>query len=86
MEAIAVPATRIADELGSTLLANMVMLGAYLEYTELLSMEAARQALTQQVKRKQYLEADLRALDAGAQWLRSLPCGEMHACGPDGVP
>ena len=86
VEAIAIPATKIADELGSTLLANMVMLGAYLEYTEVLSMEAARQGLQQQVKRKSMLEADLKALEAGAEWLRALPCGEMHACGPDGVP
>ncbi len=86
VEAIAVPATRIADELGSTLLANMVLLGAYLEHTEVVSMEAARQALQQQVKRQQFLEADMRALAAGAAWLRAQPCGETHACGPDGVP
>jgi len=86
VEALAVPATRIADELGSTLLANMVMLGAYLEYTEIMSLDAAREALHEQVKRKQFLEADLKALDAGAEWLRALGCGDMHASGPDGVP
>jgi len=86
VEVLAVPATRIADELGSTLLANMVMLGAYLEYTEIMSLDAAREALHEQVKRKQFLEADLKALDAGAEWLRALGCGDMHASGPDGVP
>ena len=86
VEVIAVPATRIADELGSTLLANMVMLGAYLEHTNVLRLEAARQALSRTVKRTDLLQLDLRALEAGAAWLRSLGCGAMHMCGPDGVP
>ncbi|UCE03665.1 MAG: 2-oxoacid:acceptor oxidoreductase family protein [Candidatus Latescibacterota bacterium] len=86
VEALAVPATRIADELGSTLLANMVMLGAYLEYTELLSLDAAREGLKHTVKRKHLLEADLKALDAGAEWLRELGCGSLHMSGPDGFP
>ena len=85
VEVIAVPATRIADELGSTLLANMVMLGAYLELTNVLRLEAARQALSRTVKRTDLLQLDLKALEAGAAWLRSLG-GAMHMCGPDGVP
>jgi 2-oxoisovalerate ferredoxin oxidoreductase beta subunit len=86
VEALAVPATRIADQLGSTLLANIVMLGAYLEYTELLSLDAAREALEHTVKRKNLLDADLKALNAGAEWLHELGCGSLHMAGPDGFP
>jgi 2-oxoglutarate ferredoxin oxidoreductase subunit gamma len=82
VEVIAVPATRIADKLGSTLLANIVMLGAYLELTNVLRLEAARRALARTVKRTDLLQSDLKALEAGAAWLRSLGCGAMHKCGP----
>ena len=86
VEVIAVPATRIADELGSTLLANMVLLGAYLEHTDLLRLEAARQALARTVKRTDLLASDLKALEAGAAWIRARGCAALHMCGPDGVP
>src|SRR5262249_3725076 len=86
VEVIAVPATRIADELGSTLLANMVLLGAYLAHTDVLGLEAAHQAPARSVKRTDLLTSDLTPLESGAAWLRSLGCARMHMCGPDGVP
>ncbi len=86
VEAIGIPVTQIADELGSTLVANMVMLGAYIELTEVLSLEAARQALTQHVRRKELLGTNLAALEAGVRWIRSRGCGSFHTSGPDGVP
>ena len=86
VEAIGIPVTQVADELGSTLVANMVMLGAYLELTEVLALEAARQALTQHVRRKELLGTNLAALEAGVRWVRARGCGSFHASGPDGVP
>jgi 2-oxoisovalerate ferredoxin oxidoreductase beta subunit len=71
VEVLAVPATGIADQLGSTLLANMVMLGAYLEWTDVMAVEAARAALETLVKRKEMLAGDLQALDAGVEWVRT---------------
>jgi len=86
VEVLAVPATGIADSLGSTLLANMVMLGAYLEWTEVMALEAARVALKDLVKRSEMLQANLEALDAGARWTKTKGASTLHMCGPDGTP
>ena len=78
VEMLAVPATELADQLGSTLLANMVMLGAYAEWTQVISPQAARVALEAIIKRKELLESDLKAIEAGVQWAknaRAVPSG-----------
>jgi len=85
VEALAVPATAIADKLGSTLLANMVMLGAYIEWTEVVAPEAGRLALETVIKRKELLQMDLDAVQAGAQWVKTTGRNLVHSCGPDGV-
>jgi 2-oxoisovalerate ferredoxin oxidoreductase beta subunit len=71
VEMLGVPATGLADQLGSTLLANMVMLGAYAEWSQVISTEAARVALETIIKRKELLEADLKAIEAGVEWAKS---------------
>jgi 2-oxoisovalerate ferredoxin oxidoreductase beta subunit len=85
-ETLAVPASDIADRLGSTLLANMVMLGAYLEWTDVLSEAAARAALETLVKRRELLDGDVKALRAGIEWVKTTGVQLVHTCGPDGVP
>jgi 2-oxoisovalerate ferredoxin oxidoreductase beta subunit len=70
VEMVGVPATELADKLGSTLLTNMVMIGAYIEWTQVLSPEAARTALGAIIKRKELLESDLKAIDAGIEWAK----------------
>ncbi|RPJ43178.1 MAG: 2-ketoisovalerate ferredoxin oxidoreductase [Candidatus Latescibacterota bacterium] len=60
-----VPATKIADELGNTRVANVVMLGAYLGLTGIFNREQALQALKLHITRKHLLEVNEKALDAG---------------------
>jgi 2-oxoisovalerate ferredoxin oxidoreductase beta subunit len=86
VEVLGVPASEIADQLGSTLLANMVMLGVYLEWTDVLSLEAARAALGAIVKRRELLEADYKALEAGAHWSRTVGVQMFHSADPTGTP
>ncbi len=86
LEVIAVPATEIATDLGSTLLTNMVLLGTYLEFTGVLHHDTVEQALATLVTRKEHLEGDRKALQAGIHWLREHGIAGMHAAGPDGVP
>ncbi|MFH1679248.1 MAG: 2-oxoacid:acceptor oxidoreductase family protein [Candidatus Eisenbacteria bacterium] len=65
LEGHAVPATKIADSLGNTRVANVVMLGAYLGITGIFNREQALKALRLHIRRTQLLELNEKALDAG---------------------
>lgn len=58
------PATKIADELGSRLATNVVILGYLVGKTGVVSRESVEEAIRTTVK-KQIVDIDLRALDAG---------------------
>jgi Pyruvate/2-oxoacid:ferredoxin oxidoreductase gamma subunit len=62
---ICVPASEIADQLGSAKAANIVMLGALLEETECLAHTTALSVLEDKVKKIGLLEIDRQALAAG---------------------
>jgi 2-oxoglutarate ferredoxin oxidoreductase subunit gamma len=62
--AYAIPATRMAEELGRTLVANIVMLGFLTATTKIVSMEAMRQAVLSTVP-KGTEELNSKALEAG---------------------
>ncbi len=59
-----VPATRLAEELGRRIVANMVMLGFLCRATSLLAEESLREAIAASVP-KGTEELNLRAFDAG---------------------
>jgi 2-oxoisovalerate ferredoxin oxidoreductase beta subunit len=65
VQLFAIPAAEIADQLGSTKAANIVMMGALLEETECLDVGTAFRVLEQKVKKLDLLEIDRRALTAG---------------------
>ncbi len=62
---IAMPASEIADKIGSTMATNIVMLGALLEETECLAPGTALSVLEDKVKKLSLLEIDRTALTAG---------------------
>jgi len=62
---VCLPASEIADQLGSAKVANVVMLGAVLEETECLSPETAMHVIEDTVRNEKMLELDRRALAAG---------------------
>lgn len=66
---ICLPASEIADLLGSAKITNIVMLGAMLEDSGALPQETAAQVLKATVKNPQMLELDLKALAAGADYI-----------------
>ncbi len=68
VRAIMLKANHIAEDLGDRRMANMVMLGALLTQLPVLTLEQVKTALKEHLpERKQYLlEANYRALDAGA--------------------
>ncbi len=68
--------TQLADELGDARAGNMVMLGALLDATGVLSKECIRTALERLVKNPRWLEIDRQALERGRELART---GGFHA-------
>jgi 2-oxoisovalerate ferredoxin oxidoreductase beta subunit len=62
---LCVPASEIADSIGTAKVANVVMLGALLEETECLPSETAVAVLEANVKNPKMLEMDKKAIEAG---------------------
>jgi 2-oxoisovalerate ferredoxin oxidoreductase beta subunit len=66
---VCVPASKIADELGSTKVANVVLIGALLEETGCLERETAKRAIEEKVKKTELLDVNWRALEAGRRFV-----------------
>jgi 2-oxoisovalerate ferredoxin oxidoreductase beta subunit len=66
---ICIPASEIADKIGSTKVTNIVMLGAVLEETECLSSATAWEVIETKVKKVELLEANRKALAAGRHFV-----------------
>jgi 2-oxoisovalerate ferredoxin oxidoreductase beta subunit len=64
-----VPASEIADHLGSAKVANIVMLGALLEETECMSPKTVMDVIENEVKKPHLLEVNRRALEAGRKFV-----------------
>jgi Pyruvate/2-oxoacid:ferredoxin oxidoreductase gamma subunit len=67
---LALPFTRIADELGDARAANMVMLGALLEIAGALPQASIDDALRRLVKNPRWVALDERALARGRELCR----------------
>jgi 2-oxoisovalerate ferredoxin oxidoreductase beta subunit len=67
---LALPFTRIADELGDGRAANMVMLGALLEINHALPTASVEKGLCNLVKNPRWVELDERALKRGSELYR----------------
>jgi 2-oxoisovalerate ferredoxin oxidoreductase beta subunit len=78
-----VPANEIADQIGSAKVANIVMLGAFLEATDCLPFTAAQSVLSAMVKNPKLAEMNEKALESGRDYLdNEVLVGAV--AGPDG--
>ncbi len=68
-QVVCIPASEIADKLGSSKVANVVIMGALLEETECLAPSTAMNVLETKVKNPTLLELDRKALDAGRLYI-----------------
>jgi 2-oxoisovalerate ferredoxin oxidoreductase beta subunit len=68
---VCIPASEIADRLGSAKVANVVMLGALLQETECLPVETAVLVLEKMVKNPKLLELDKQAIAAGREYVET---------------
>lgn len=66
-EVYAIPATRIAEQLGNRIVANIVMLGFFTAVTDILSIEAARKALPSSVPSR-FRELNVKAFEQGYEF------------------
>jgi 2-oxoisovalerate ferredoxin oxidoreductase beta subunit len=67
VDVLAVPATAIADELGETRVANLVLLGAYLAHTGMFSEAEVGATMDQVLERESMRELNRRAVARGFQ-------------------
>jgi len=67
---VSMPFTELADQLGNSKAANIVMLGALLETMDLLDQERIVGALRRKVKSQKWFELDLAALAKGREEVR----------------
>ena len=84
---ICIPASEIADKLGSTKAANIVMMGALLQETECLLPNTAVAVLKEKIKRIEMLETNCKALAAGHDFIdpygsRQTPSTKGKQTGP----
>jgi len=84
VDVLYIPLTDIAAKLGLNAAANMVLLGAYVEYTGLLPLDHLKNIVPRGLKRKALAEKNLEAVEAGAQWVhenvkRKTPAAETVA-------
>lgn len=70
LDVLYIPLTQIADDLGLKAAANMVLLGAYIEYSKLMPLEHLKQIVPKGIKRKALGEQNIMAVEAGAKWVR----------------
>jgi len=71
IEVIEIPATMMATKLGRTITANMVMLGALVEKTKIVSEEAFRKAIRDLVP-SSMVDLNLKAAEEGRKLMRSM--------------
>jgi 2-oxoglutarate ferredoxin oxidoreductase subunit gamma len=76
----AIPATRIAEELGNRIAANIVMLGFFTAITNIISVQAARRALPSSVPPR-FLELNENAFEEGYRFGTEL-MGSQHVPPP----
>ncbi len=70
VEVVKVEANKIAEEIGSSKIANMVMLGAYVAKTEVVKPESVFEAIRKKSK-KEFIDMNIEAVKKGLEFLRS---------------
>jgi 2-oxoisovalerate ferredoxin oxidoreductase beta subunit len=66
---VCIPASAMADKLGSTKVTNIVMMGALLEEAECLSSETAMSVIEAKIKKVELLETNRKALTTGRNFI-----------------
>ncbi len=65
-----IPLTEMASSLGLTAVANMVCIGAYLEYTKIMDYRLVFDAIPKMLKKKKFVEVNTKAVEAGVKYVQ----------------
>lgn len=79
MQTLSLPATDLADKVGSIRAANMVLMGALLTASPVLPLESVKRALEAHSNKPGLLALNCKALDAGAEAVAALQREAMKA-------
>jgi len=71
LNVVMIPATEIADEVGTPKVANVVMLGAMIAATDAYSLEFVSETLKVVVKKKNLIDMNLAALQRGYDFVKN---------------
>ena len=58
----------MADELGNTRIANMLIIGAYVGYSGVMQKSTIYEALKIAIKHKRFIDINIKAVDAGYEF------------------
>lgn len=72
IKVVPIPATKMADELGTTKVANMIITGALLQYLGIMSIDVVLDSLGDVLKRKSLVELNQKAILKGVDFMKSL--------------
>ena len=78
VEAFPIPATKMADELGNTRAANMVVLGAYVGYTGVVDVETVLRTLPKVIKRKNLVPLNEKAVKKGVEFAKNFKASKEN--------
>ncbi len=78
VEAFPIPATKMADELGNTRAANMVVLGAYVGYTGVVDLDTVLRTLPKVIKRKNLVPLNEKAVKKGVEFARNFKASKEN--------
>ena len=67
-----IPATKLADELGNSKAANMIIVGALIEYLGFMSVEVVLNSLGEVLRQKNLVELNQKALLKGVDFTRKI--------------
>ena len=65
-----IPLTDMASNLGLMAAANMVCVGAYLEYTKIMDYKVAFGAIRKSIKKKKFIDVNFKAVEEGVKFVR----------------
>lgn len=65
-----IPLTEMASKLGMTAVANMICIGAYLEYTKILNPKTAVESVKNNLKKKKFIDINIKAIEEGVKFIR----------------
>ncbi len=70
VKVVYIPLTKMASDLGMAAVANMILIGAYLEYTKIMDPDVAKKGVRKNLKKKKFVDINMKAIDEGVKFIQ----------------